>query len=513
LERGDGPIALVLTHSRELAQQTLAVATRFFQRTSGEDALRAAAVFGGVDPASLLPSNGAPDFGRWSELLVATPGRLLELMKRLWINLDRTTYVVLDEADLLLSRGWKAWLPQVKAILSRIRPERQLLMFSATWPESADQDVDKLCGSELVKIRVDPQLRPVPQDVRLFDAQDNSKNVADRLATLAKFLSEECHADESVVVFCQKHETAQHLANSTDLQEAVGDGVTLVDWGGRTEEVEPDGNGPYARFVRGEAKVLFTTFAMGARGLDYSMGTDTSAHRLSLAVIIFDFPPTVIEYAHCIGRTARPGQLNGRAIVFMQEMRFWIAEELAAVLDRCGQPLSQDLAALITKNNRFLDECRQAMENLKEGKTLQLPSDGIVGDFNAKDEVWILPAGVPSYRRRMLHMLADEVGVYHVSTGSRYATSGSEARRLHIARAREALPEMVFLQGEAVDVASRLPGESPSRGVIANSRVEHRGRRRSINVRFEDGSEMPVPLEAVRLRSGSNGVPVGGLEV
>ena len=79
---------------------------RFCSRTSGEDLLRCGCVFGGVAASQQAPLASAPDLGRWPEILVATPGRLLELIAvRRWISAKRISYVVLDEADHMLSTG------------------------------------------------------------------------------------------------------------------------------------------------------------------------------------------------------------------------------------------------------------------------------------------------------------------------------------------------------------------------------------------------------------------------
>merc|ERR1712151_545150 len=82
------------------------------------------------------------------------------------INSNRISYVVLDEADELLSD--RSWLPQVRAALDMLRPDRQMLMLSATWPQEAERVALDICGPELVRIRVDPAVPSIPQEVRLF---------------------------------------------------------------------------------------------------------------------------------------------------------------------------------------------------------------------------------------------------------------------------------------------------------------------------------------------------------
>ncbi|KAK3919573.1 putative ATP-dependent RNA helicase DDX17 [Frankliniella fusca] len=121
--RNDGPIALVLAPTRELAQQIQQVATEFGSSTY----VRNTCVFGGA------PKGGqARDLERGVEIVIATPGRLIDFLERGTTNLRRCTYLVLDEADRMLDMGFE---PQIRKIIEQIRPDRQVLMWSATWPK------------------------------------------------------------------------------------------------------------------------------------------------------------------------------------------------------------------------------------------------------------------------------------------------------------------------------------------------------------------------------------------
>lgn len=123
LLRGDGPIALVLAPTRELAQQIQQVCNEFGRRMS----IMNTCIFGG---ASKHPQ--ADDLRRGVEIVIATPGRLIDFLESGTTNLRRTTYLVLDEADRMLDMGFE---PQIRKIISQIRPDRQVLMWSATWPK------------------------------------------------------------------------------------------------------------------------------------------------------------------------------------------------------------------------------------------------------------------------------------------------------------------------------------------------------------------------------------------
>eukprot|EP00747_Dinoflagellata_sp_TGD_P208313 gnl/TRDRNA2_/TRDRNA2_81816_c0_seq1.p1 gnl/TRDRNA2_/TRDRNA2_81816_c0~~gnl/TRDRNA2_/TRDRNA2_81816_c0_seq1.p1 ORF type:complete len:651 (+),score=87.71 gnl/TRDRNA2_/TRDRNA2_81816_c0_seq1:84-2036(+) len=475
LEQGEGPITLVLEPTRELAQQTNAVAQKFCSRTSGEDTLRSRAVFGGVDPKMQVPSESEPDNGRWPELLVATPGRLLDLVRRQWLNLERTSYVVLDEADLLVSP--RVWMPQVRSLLAQIRPDRQLLLFSATWPAWAEESATELCGEEMVRIRVEPPVPHIPQEVQLFPGSWDAADA--RRTALLDWLQHQLQPKEAVLVLCANQHTVTDLVSSSEMAEAAGgEVVTLTHSASGDERVAS-----YWKFVHGDARVLVTTFALGSRGLDYADSTAAAVDSkpLSLVVLLFDFPSTILDYAHCIGRTMRPGQVAGRAVAFLPEGRYWIARELVAILQQCGQKVPENLVDLVDADQVFLEECRDGMARMKAGEAPCAPGDNR-GEYDAERCLWTLQPSVPSYRRKLLHWLADEMGLPHISTGE------NPARTLHIARNRNSLPDKFFLEGEEVEVMPH-----GARAEVVDP-VIHR-RRRTVKVRFRTGKEADISVD------------------
>ncbi|KAG8325873.1 putative ATP-dependent RNA helicase ddx17 [Homalodisca vitripennis] len=123
LNRGDGPIVLILAPTRELAQQIQSVAQDFGQTSL----IRNTCIFGGAPKGPQ-----ARDLERGIEIVIATPGRLIDFLERGTTNLKRCTYLVLDEADRMLDMGFE---PQIRKIIEQIRPDRQVLMWSATWPK------------------------------------------------------------------------------------------------------------------------------------------------------------------------------------------------------------------------------------------------------------------------------------------------------------------------------------------------------------------------------------------
>ena len=123
LAAGDGPIAVVLAPTRELALQIKAECDKF----GASSGVQNTCVFGGVPKGPQLR-----DLQQGVELAIATPGRLLDFLDAGQTNLRRTTFLVLDEADRMLDLGFE---PQLRRIVQRLRPDRQTLMWSATWRE------------------------------------------------------------------------------------------------------------------------------------------------------------------------------------------------------------------------------------------------------------------------------------------------------------------------------------------------------------------------------------------
>jgi ATP-dependent RNA helicase DDX5/DBP2 len=137
----EGPIVLVLAPTRELAQQIQTVATDF----GNSSYVRNTCLFGGSPKF-----RQAMDLRRGSEIVIATPGRLIDFLEEGTIALSRVTYLVLDEADRMLDMGFE---PQIRKVLSQIRPDRQVLMWSATWPKEVRKLAEEFLG-DYVQINI-----------------------------------------------------------------------------------------------------------------------------------------------------------------------------------------------------------------------------------------------------------------------------------------------------------------------------------------------------------------------
>ena len=270
---------LVLAPTRELAVQ-ISDSFRVYGRYLK---ISQALVFGGVKPTKQIRA-----LSRGVDVLVATPGRLLDLLQQRCLRLDKVEILVLDEADRMLDMGF---LPDVRRIHSAIPSDRQSMLFSATMPE----EIRRLTKTFLrvpVHVTVSPPSRPVENvDQRiLFVDRENKK-------ALLQFVLEDEGTDR-VLVFTRTKHGANQVAKSLNRIRV------------RTEAIHGNKSQParlqaLEKFRSGEARVLVAT-DLASRGLDI----DGITH-----VINYELPKEAESYVHRIGRTARAGAM-GVAILF-----------------------------------------------------------------------------------------------------------------------------------------------------------------------------------------------------
>ncbi len=275
--------ALILAPTRELAQQ---IQDHIEALSDGAGRLRIALVVGG---RSINPQIGA--MRRGVDILVATPGRLIDLLDRRAVRLDRTRYLVLDEADQMLDLGFIHALRRIAPLLPR---DRQTMLFSATMPKA----MAEIAGAYLtdpVRVEVAPPGKPIEkieQSVR-FVAQ------AEKPALLMDLL--DAHRDERALVFSRTKHGAERLMKQLD-----GAGFAAASIHGNKSQGQRDR--ALQAFRDGRTKVLVAT-DVAARGIDIPGVGYVYNH---------DLPNVPEAYVHRIGRTARAGA-SGRAVAFCSE--------------------------------------------------------------------------------------------------------------------------------------------------------------------------------------------------
>ena len=273
------PRALVLAPTRELAIQ-IADAFRTYGRHMG---LRHAVVFGGVGHRAQIDA-----LARGVDVLVATPGRLLDLMGQNRARLDRVSVLVLDEADRMLDMGF---IRDVRRIVGTLPRQRQSLLFSATMPDS----VATLAAEMLIKpVRV--EVTPTATPVERIDQRVYHVAAANKRALLTELLGDA--QMRRVIVFTRTKHGADRVA--THLERAGIDAEAIH--GNKSQNARQR---TLAGFHTGALRVLVAT-DIAARGIDVADVTH---------VVNFELPNEPDNYVHRIGRTARAGA-GGIAIAF-----------------------------------------------------------------------------------------------------------------------------------------------------------------------------------------------------
>ncbi|HOA93460.1 MAG TPA: DEAD/DEAH box helicase [Quisquiliibacterium sp.] len=280
--RGRGPRVLVLTPTRELAQQVAKAAQSF---SAGLQRTTTVCITGGESYYTQNKLLSAPH-----EILVATPGRLMDQMKAGRIDLSRVDVLVLDEADRMLDMGFSE---DVFAIAGAISPERQTVCFTAT----VSRSVRELAG-QLLR---DPHWLEVEHQVASNESIDQHVIYVDDLDHKRSLL-QHCLNDAAIaqaIVFTATKRDAEQLAR--DLGDA---GMPALPLHGDLQQRER--NRTLNRLRNGDCRVLVAT-DVAARGIDVA----AISH-----VFNFDLPRFAEDYVHRIGRTGRAGA-SGQAISFV----------------------------------------------------------------------------------------------------------------------------------------------------------------------------------------------------
>ncbi|XP_055388667.1 uncharacterized protein LOC129617513 [Condylostylus longicornis] len=277
----DGPVALILAPTRELACQIHEEAGRF----SRSRQIRCTAVYGGA-PRYHQESQ----LVRGTEVIIACPGRLLDFLESEVTSLKRVTYLVLDEADRMLDMGFE---PQIRSIVSQIRPDRQTLMYSATWPQSVNALARDFCREAPVCVKV-------PRYAIMFCQLFSGRSEKDRKFSewITKMFSSSDGRPPKILVFCGTRSFCDRLT-----RDLVGRGKGAVAIHG--QKTQRDRDRAIGEFKSGARQILVAT-DVAARGLDISDVT---------AVVNYDLPKTIEDYVHRIGRTGRAGK-KGTAVTF-----------------------------------------------------------------------------------------------------------------------------------------------------------------------------------------------------
>ncbi len=298
------PECLVLAPTRELASQIQDEAQKFLYCTG----IASVVVYGGADVRDQLRQ-----IERGCDLLVATPGRLVDLIERGRLSMENVKFMVLDEADRMLDMGFE---PQIRRIVEQEgmphREDRQTMMFSATFPANIQRLASDFMGDYIFLTvgRVGAASENVTQTVEYVEQNDKLDQLMKFLLTIEEgliliFVETKRNCDFVEDVLCERGFPAASIHGDKSQRE-------------REDALR--------NFKSGRTPVLVAT-DVAARGLDIPNVTQ---------VVNYDLPTNIDDYVHRIGRTGRAGN-TGAALSYVNERNSGVVRELRELLEESGQ--------------------------------------------------------------------------------------------------------------------------------------------------------------------------------
>ena len=333
LDSLDGPVGLVMTPTRELATQIHKECKPFLKALN----LRAVCAYGGAPIKDQIA-----DLKRGAEIIVCTPGRMIDLLAAnsgRVTNLRRVTYVVLDEADRMFDMGFE---PQVMKILANIRPDRQTVLFSATFPRQMESLARKTL-SKPVEIVVGGRSVVAPEITQIVEVRTEETKFIRLLELLGKLYEEEKNEDDRALIFVDRQESADGL-----LKDLMRKGYPCMSIHGGKDQIDRDST--IEDFKSGVIPVMTAT-SVAARGLDVK--------QLKL-VVNYDAPNHLEDYVHRAGRTGRAGN-TGTAVTFITPDQERYSLDIAKALRQSGQGVPEELQKLV---DTFIDKVKSGKEKV-----------------------------------------------------------------------------------------------------------------------------------------------------
>ncbi|KGO47576.1 Helicase, C-terminal [Penicillium expansum] len=337
----DGPISMILSPTRELATQIHKDCKPFLKALG----LRAVCAYGGAPIKDQIA-----ELKRGAEIIVCTAGRLIDLLaanQGRVLNLRRITYVVLDEGDRMFDMGFG---PQVVKIMASIRPDRQTVLFSATFPKSMEALARKTLN-EPVEITVGGKSVVAPEITQIVEVRNNDQKFFRLLELLGNLYEDDANEDYRTLIFVDRQEAADDL-----LKQLMYKGYPCMSIHGGKDQIDRDST--IQEFKAGIFPILVAT-SVAARGLDVK--------QLKL-VVNYDAPNHLEDYVHRAGRTGRAGN-TGTAVTFVTEEQDRYALDIAKALRQSGQEVPEPLQKLVDGFN----------EKVKSGKEKNFSRHGFGG--------------------------------------------------------------------------------------------------------------------------------------
>ncbi|XP_068619483.1 probable ATP-dependent RNA helicase DDX43 [Battus philenor] len=312
-EERKGPSVLILAPTRELAIQIHKEVSKYHYKN-----IKSVCVYGGTDRKQQIEvvSKGV-------DIVIATPGRLNDLVSADHLSIINFSYIVLDEADRMLDMGFE---PQIRKSLFDVRPDRQTVMTSATWPLGVRRLVESYM-KDPIQVNVGSldlaAVHTVTQKILMVE-EDEKENI------LMSFINN-MEPTDKVIVFCGKKATATHVTTELCLK-----GILCQSLHGDRDQ--SDREAALEEMVDGSVNILVAT-DVASRGIDIQDLTH---------VINFDFPRHIEDYVHRVGRTGRAGK-QGVSITFVTRQDWSHAGDLIKILTEADQEVPCELEIMARK--------------------------------------------------------------------------------------------------------------------------------------------------------------------
>ncbi|OAO93868.1 hypothetical protein AXX17_AT5G14110 [Arabidopsis thaliana] len=319
-----GPTILVLSPTRELATQIQVEALKFGKSSK----ISCACLYGGAPKGPQLK-----EIERGVDIVVATPGRLNDILEMKRISLHQVSYLVLDEADRMLDMGFE---PQIRKIVNEVPTKRQTLMYTATWPK------------EVRKIAADLLVNPAQVNIGNVDELVANKSITQTIEVLAPMekhsrLEQILRSQEpgsKIIIFCSTKRMCDQLARN--LTSTFGAAAIHGD------KSQAERDDVLNQFRSGRTPVLVAT-DVAARGLDVK----------DIRVVVnYDFPNGVEDYVHRIGRTGRAGA-TGLAYTFFGDQDAKHASDLIKILEGANQKVPPQVREMATRGGGGMNKFRR----------------------------------------------------------------------------------------------------------------------------------------------------------
>lgn len=296
-QQGTDPRALILVPTKELVVQVLTQAKELAKHTD----LRVAGIYGGIGPQVQIA-----EIQKGVDILIATPGRMMDIYLRNELPVKQIKILVLDEADRMMDMGF---MPQLRKIFEVIPHKRQNLLFSATFPHKVERLSEEFLEFP-VRVEVTPQSTPAKQVEQELYHVPNMK-------TKINFIEKLLRTDEysRVMIFARTKDNADHVFKFID-RKGLGPARVVHSNKGQNSRINA-----MAEFKEGKLRVLVST-DVAARGIDVT----GVSH-----VINFDVPILYEDYVHRIGRTGR-ASAEGKAITFATPSEHYHIEKIEKII-------------------------------------------------------------------------------------------------------------------------------------------------------------------------------------